>query len=150
MDNRATRGLALAVAVLVVLAIGAGVLASLRQGPEVAAGSPEATVRDYVAALYERDPAGAAAQLDPDGGCDEGDLRDVYLDEQARVVLRESSTEGESARVRVDLVHSAGGPIGGGESREPVTFELRRAGDRWVITGEPWPTFSCGVDKEGR
>lgn len=150
MGNRATRGLAIAVAVLVLLAVGAGVLAALRPGPQLAAGSPEAAVRDYVSALYERDPATAAAQLDPEGSCDEDDLRDVFLDEQARVVLREAVTEDDTARVRVDLVHAGGGPLGGGENREPATFDLRRAGDRWVITGEPWPTFSCGAFKEER
>lgn len=150
MGNRATRGLVIAVASLVLLAVGAGVFAALRPGPQLAAGSPEARVRDYVAALHERDPATAAEQLDPDGTCDEEDLRGVFLDEQSRVVLRESVTEGDTARVRVDLVHSGGGPIGGGESREPVTFDLRRAGDRWVITGEPWPTFSCGTLEEKR
>lgn len=150
MDNRATRRLALAVAALVVLAVGAGILAALRTGPELAAGSPEARVRDYVVALYERDPARAAAQLDPDGRCEEADLRAVYLDGQARVVLRDSTTDGSTARVGVDLVHTGGGPFGGGESREPLTFDLRRSGDRWVITGEPWPTFSCGTGKEDR
>lgn len=150
METRATRGLALVVAVLVALAVGAGLLAALRPGPELPAGSPEARVRDYVAALYDRDPGLAARQLDPDGLCKEADLRDFYLDEQARVVLRESTTEAGTARVRVDLVHAGGGPIGGGESRESVTFDLRRAGDRWVITGEPWPTFSCGKNRELR
>lgn len=148
MDTRATRGLAIAVAVLVVLAVVAGVLAALRPGPELPGGSPEARVRDYVAALYERDPGRAVRQLDPDGLCTEGDLRDVFLDERARVVLRESTTEGGTARVRVDLVHAGEGPFGGGENREPVTFDLRRDGDRWVITGEPWPTFSCGKNRE--
>lgn len=149
MGNRATRGLVVAVAALVLLAVGAGVFAALRPGPQLAAGSPEATVRDYVAALYEHDPATAAEQLDPDGRCDEDDLQGVFLDGRARVVLRESVTEGDTARVRVDLVHSGGGPLGGGENREPATFELRRTADRWVITGEPWPTFSCGETKEG-
>jgi hypothetical protein len=150
MGNRATRGLGIAVATLILLAVAAGVIAAVRPGPELAAGSPEARVRDYVAALYEHDPATAAAQLDPDGRCDEEDLREVFLDGQARVVLRESTTEGDTARVRVDLVRSGDGPLGGGENREPATFDLRRAGDRWVITGEPWPTFSCGNLMEDR
>jgi hypothetical protein len=150
MDRRATRGLLVAVAVLVLLAVGAGVFAAVRPGAQLAQGSPEATVRDYVAALYDQDPARAAAQLDPQGRCDEADLRGVYLDGQARVVLRDSTTEGDTARVRVDLVHSGGGPFGGVEATEPATFDLRHTGDGWVITGEPWPTFSCGTTKEDR
>ena len=150
MGTRATRGLVIAVAALVLLAVGAGVLAAVRPGPQLAAGSPQASVRDYVAALYEQDPATAAEQLDPDGRCEEDDLRGVFLDGEARVVLRESVTDGDTARVRVDLVHPGGGPLGGGENREPATFDLRRAGDRWVITGEPWPTFSCGLREEER
>jgi hypothetical protein len=150
METRATKGLVLAVLALVLLAVGAGLLATLRSGPELPSGSPEARVRDYVAALFAQDPAEAARQLDPDGPCGEGDLRGGFVDEQARVVLRDSDIEQDTARVRVDIVHSGDGPIGGGESREPVTFDLRRAGERWVITGEPWPTFSCGTDKEPR
>ncbi|WP_404382459.1 hypothetical protein LL946_16165 [Knoellia locipacati] len=150
MGTRAARGLVIAVAALLFLAVGAGVFAALRPGPQPKAGSPEARVRDYVTALYESDPATAAAQLDPDGPCDEADLRDIFLDGEARVVLRESATDGDTARVRVDLVHAGGGPLGGGENREPATFDLRRVGDRWVITGEPWPTFACGTTKEDR
>lgn len=148
--RRATRGLLIAVVVLVLLAVGAGVFAAVRPGPQLTQGSPEATVRDYVAALYDQDPASAAAQLDPQGRCEEVDLRGVYLDGQARVVLRESATDGDTARVRVDIVHSEGGPFGGAEATEPATFDLRRTSDGWVITGEPWPTFSCGTTKEDR
>ena len=78
MDTKATKGLAIGVAVLVVLAVGAAVLASLRPAPELPAGSPEARVRDYVTALYERDPGRAVGHLDPDGPCVEGDLRELF------------------------------------------------------------------------
>ena len=48
---------------------------------------------------------------------------------------------------QVDVVMSTGGPFDSSEYAEEHTFRLTRAGDEWLITGEPWPMFACA--KEG-
>lgn len=143
MRNRAGLVLLVAVGVLVLLAVIAGVLSATREGPQLSEGSPEAAVQDYLAAVAEGDDAAAAAILDPQGECTEDDLRDGGQPSTGRIVLRDVEVDGDEADVQVEIVYGGEGPFGGGEWREEVRFDLRRDADRWVITGEPWPMYGC-------
>ena len=143
MTNRAGLVLAGAVAVLVLLAVVAGVLSATREGPRLPEGSPEAAVQDYLTAVAEGDEAAAAAVLDPQGECGEDDLRDRGRRSTGRIVLRDVEVDGDEADVEVEIVYGGEGPFGGGEWREEIRFDLRRDADRWLITGEPWPMFGC-------
>lgn len=144
MRNRAGVVLAAAVAVLVLLAVVAGVLSATRSSTELPAGSPEAAVQDYLTAVEQDDVDAAATHLDPDGGCTADDLENYGGGSTARVVLRDTEVAGDEAEVRVDIVTGGGGLFGGGDGfRDQQQFDLRRDGDRWVITGEPWPMFFC-------
>lgn len=142
--GRAGLVLGIVVGVLVLVAVVAAVLAAMRPDPQLPAGSPEATVQDYVRLVYAHDLDEAAALLDPQGRCAKEDLESAWVDREARMVLRESDVDGDEADVRVDLVYAGGGPFGlSDEYSEPQHFQLARAGERWVITGEPWPMYGC-------
>lgn len=144
MRNRAGLVLAVAVGALLLVAVVGAVLSATRPGPRLAEGSPEAAVRDYVTAVVEGDREAAAGLLDPEGSCAEDDLGAYGPDSSSgRIVLREAEATGDEAEVRVDVVHDGEGPFGAGEWREELRFDLRRDGERWVITGEPWPMYGC-------
>jgi hypothetical protein len=146
MRNRAGLVLAISVAVLVLLAVVAGVLSANRSGPELTEGSPEAAVQDYMEAVLDGDPERAATFLDPDGRCTAGDIGDQAWDTTARVVLRDSRTDGQEATVRVEFVYGGDSPLGGSEWRDDQVFTLRQVQQGWVVTGDPWPMHHC----EGR
>ncbi|GAA5162208.1 hypothetical protein [Ornithinimicrobium tianjinense] len=145
MSGRAGKVLAVVVGVLVLLAVVAGVISATRERPELPAGSPEATVQDYVTLIYDDDLEGAAELLDPDGSCTVEDLDLAFVDQAARVVLRDTSVDGDRATVRVGLVHPSGSPLGD-EFTQDETFRLVRSPDGWVITGDPWPVYGCGKE----
>lgn len=147
MRNRAGLVLAVAVGVLVLMAVVAAVLSATREGPQLPEGSPEAAVQAYLQAVAEGDEDAAAAFLDPEGRCTEEDLRDSGSRSAGRIVLRDVEVDGDEADVEVELVYGGDGPFGGDEWRDPVRFDLRRDGDRWVITGEPWPMYGCRADR---
>ncbi|AXH95398.1 hypothetical protein DV701_03990 [Ornithinimicrobium avium] len=140
--GRAGTVLAVAVAVLVVLAVVAGVLAATRPGPDLPPGSPEATVQDYLSLVHDGDLEAAAELLDPAGACTVEDLHQGYGDPGARMVLRDSRVEGDRASVRIAFVYTDG-PFGADGWESDERFQLVRDGDRWVITGEPWPMYVC-------
>lgn len=141
--GRAGLVLAISVAALVLLAVVAGVLAATRPGPELPAGSPEAVVQDYLQRVRAHDPEGAATLLAPESPCGEDNLRQDQGPTDYRAVLRSTKTDTDGATVRVDLVHGGDGPFGGDGWTEEQTFDLVRDGERWLITGVPWPLYSC-------
>ncbi|WP_289017175.1 hypothetical protein [uncultured Ornithinimicrobium sp.] len=145
MDGRAGKVLAIAVAVLLLLAVVAGVVSATRPRTELPAGSPEAVVQDYVTAVYDRDLGAAAEHLDPDGKCDLKDLETAWVERDARVVLRDVDVDGDRATVRVDLVHTDSTPFGGSEWSQEEVFRLTASGSGWVLTGSPWPMYACDL-----
>lgn len=133
-----------AVAVLLVVALVA-VLLSRQHTATYAEGSPEATAQAYLSAVVAGDTAEAARHLDPDRGCTAANLEVAYIGDAARVVLRESQVDGETARVRVEVV-SGGGMLSGPEWVREETLRLRRdaaSETGWVVTGVPWPAYEC-------
>lgn len=146
--GRAGLVLAVCVGVLVLLAVVAGVVAATRPGPQLPAGSPEATVQDYLQRVQDHDLEGAAQLLDPDGDCGEDDLELSSPTPEVRAVLRSTSTDADGARVRVDLVQGGDGPFGGDGWTDEQTFDLVRHADGWVLTGVPWPLYSCDPGPE--
>lgn len=147
MSNRAGLVLGVCVAVLVLLAVVAGVVSANRSAPQLPEGSPEATVQAYVSAVVRSDAEGAATHLDPGGPCTTQDIRTDNRDTTARVVLRDTETEGDEATVRVEFVHGSDGPFGGDGWRDEQVYTLRQHEGRWVITGQPWPMYHCEEDK---
>lgn len=145
MRHSAEKVLAIVVGVVVLLAIGAGVVSAGRGTPQLAVGSPQSTVQTYLAGVFERDLPRAAEVLDPAGACGLTDLQRIAPQSITRAVLRGTTISEDRARVRVDLVYEKSGGRFGGSWIEPLTFRLTDTGDGWVITGSPWPMFECGT-----
>ena len=148
MQSRGMRVLVGVVAGLVLLAVGAGVFSAVRPAAELPEGSPERAVQDYVQALYDDDLDTATSYLDPDEGCTTEDLDVLWVDGDARVVLRDTRVDGDEATVRIELVHADSGPVAVDEWSEEETFRLRSDVDGWVLTGLPWPLHRCTGDGE--
>jgi hypothetical protein len=143
MNDRAGRILALVVGGLVLLAVVAGVLSASRGDQVFPAGSPEAAVQDYLSRLYDGDLEGATALLDPADGCTVEDLERSLYRPDARVVLRSSRVSGETATVRVELVHGEGGLLGSDGWTQDETLRLARVDGRWVVSADSWPVHGC-------
>lgn len=62
----------------------------------------------------------------------------------ARVVLVSTSERGDSATVRVSIVHSAqGGPFGPSDYEMEDAFRLSKVGGDWLIDQAPYPLQAC-------
>ncbi len=129
-----------AVAVLVVtLAVVAALVSANRDRPDLDPATPEGVVQLYVSALFDDSVAAAVEYLDPALGCSDP-LPEVYTSDVARVAVASSRISGDTATV--DLRIEEGSQLGGGWSHRE-TFRLRRDGETWLITGNPWPIYSC-------
>lgn len=135
--------LALVVAAVAVLAVVAAVISAARPAETFDTGSPEGTVQAYLRAVLDGDSAVAAEHFAPDTGCDADDLDRVFLDDPARVLLVDTELDTTTARVRVQVVRGTGGLVDPSEYTEDTTFRLVRNGDRWLLTGTPWPLYDC-------
>ncbi|QFG68311.1 hypothetical protein [Ornithinimicrobium pratense] len=143
MSDRATRILLAAVTGLLLLAAVAAVLSVTRQGPEYAEGSPEATVQSYIVAAVAKDGEEAVRHLDPADGCTARHVEQSRTRPGSRVVLRGTSTDGDRATVRLDVVSTSGGPLSTSEWTSQETLELRQVEGEWLVTGTPWPVRTC-------
>lgn len=144
------RVLALLVGAVAVLAIVTGVVVAGRDAPQLDPGSPEAAVQSYLEAVLDGDFTAAAGLLAPSSECDASDVAQAYVPESARIVLTDTTVDGDRAVVTLDVTEGAdGGPFGGeGFSRdERVTLE-RDAGD-WKVAGSTWLLYLCDSPKEG-
>lgn len=146
MNTRADRILAVTLAGLLLLAVVAAILSVTRDRAPYPEGTPEATVQAYVEAAVAGDGQAAVTYLDPAGGCTAQHVEEGWISPGVRVVLRESSTDGERATARVDVVSGSGGLLGASEWSEEQTFELRLVEGRWLITGAPWPAYACELE----
>lgn len=140
MRSRPAIVLAVVAVLVVALAVVAAVVSSSRDQPKPDATTPEGVVQLYVSALFNDDDSAAAKFLDPASKCADA-LDDAYVFDTARVAVVETSTDGDTATVGLQIEEGSG-LDGGWSHRED--FTLRRDSDTWVITGEPWPLFECG------
>lgn len=133
---------------VVALIVASAVVIALRPAPTFDPATPEGTVQAYLQAVFAGDEAEAAGYIDPQSGCEEADILRSRVGDSARVVLVETETSDETARVEVEVVISAGqGAFDAYEYSQDRTFDLVAAGDRWLLTGEPWPVYFCSGDE---
>lgn len=140
MSARPNAVLAAITGLVVVLAVVAGVLTTRREPPTLDASTPEGTVQLFVLAFIEGEDEAAVASLDPDLGCT-APLRDVYRPTRVSLALVSTKTSGQSAQIVLDVTEYEGGPLNSWSHRE--TYDLVRADSGWLITGNPWPIYSC-------
>ncbi len=132
------------VAAVTVLAVVAVVVAALRPAAEYDPASPEGTVQAYLQRLLKGAEEEALAYVDPDSGCSFEDARSAWVPSAARVLLVSTDSDEDRAEVEVRIIESSSsGPFDSYEFSREEVFRLRRDGDGWLITGEPWPLFFC-------
>ncbi|CAN5819679.1 hypothetical protein BH24ACT8_BH24ACT8_19340 [soil metagenome] len=144
MSNRTNRILAIVVGVIILVAVAAAVYSANRPTSEFDAGTPEGTAQAYLQAVLDRDYDGAAELIEPDSGCLAEDLQRDPRSDSARIVLLDSSVDGDRARVVVEVVDVSGsGPFDTSEYTQEQTLNLVRSGQGWLLTDTPWPLYSC-------
>ncbi len=140
MRNRPNLVLAIVAALVVVLAIVAWTVSAMRKPPEQDLTTPAGTVQAYIAALAKNDDETAVSLLDPKLGC-KAPLRDQYLTGRVSANLVSSKETDDKATVAFEVTQYGDAPFDSWSQRE--LFELVRTDSGWMITGEPWPIYSC-------
>lgn len=134
------------VGVLVVVAV---VAIALRPPATFDPATPEGAVQGYLEAVFDEDESTAVGYLEPKSPCDERDISDASVDNSARVVLVDTEVDGDTARVEVEVTFSRGqGPFDSYEYSQNESFDLVDSGNRWLLTGEPWPVHFCRGDDQ--
>lgn len=142
---RRSSNLVLAVFAVLVLALAvvAAVASSRQDAAAPDTSTPEGVVQTYVAAIIRGDDETAVAQLDPSLGCT-APLQETWAPDSASVSVVSSTAAAQTATVVVDIDGGSGGaPLFVDPSSHRETFSLIRHSGRWVISGEPWPIYSC-------
>lgn len=132
------------VAILVVLAV----FFAIQPPTEFDSGTPEGTAQGYFRAVNDGDQDLAetfmtdelSSECEWEWWFDDGD-------ESARVVITDTTIDGDSAEVRVTISVAYGDdPFGGGSYDDKQTMEMVRSGDLWLISEPVWPLerYSCG------
>ena len=145
MTARLNRILAIVVLVVAAVGIGAAVVTATHDVPTYDRGRPEGVVQAYLTAVIDGDRDAAVACLEQDSQCTVDDLDRAFVPDGVRIVLRDTSVDGDTAQVFVDVTGSSGGPLDSSEYTEQHTFRLRQADGDWRITGRPWPMYDCAV-----
>ena len=145
MNRKPAWMLTAAVAVIVLVAVIAGLVRATQSSPDLDLSTPEGTVQAFLKATFARDFDEAAGFLDPDGRCTVEDLELGYYDPAGTVALIDTTMTDTGARVEVEITYSDG-PFGVGGWTEPQSYRLAEDTDGWVILGVPWPLFDCGAE----
>jgi hypothetical protein len=131
---------------VVVLAIIGIILASgSSPGPEP--GTPEATVHDYYRALIDRDVVAADALLTSDVGeaCPDRLRQFLEASDRLRVVIADVDRDDASATVVVRITETYDdNPLSLDTHVFDEVLTMERTGDRWLISGPPWPLHCPG------
>jgi hypothetical protein len=130
---------ALLAAVLVAIAIGVAARAATGSVGPLGAGSPEATVSTYLRAWGAGDAETAWALLAPSAQARIGwpDFRDAVVDPDRErvvsVVATGSTMSGARTWLRLEIVRSGGGFMGGGWEHDHTSVVLEPAPGGWSI-----------------
>lgn len=148
MASGPNRVLAVVVGVVVLLAAIAGVVAANRTAPTLDPGTPQGVVQEYLKAVLKGDYPAAAALLSPTSGCTSSDVSSTSFSDSARIVLKDTAVDGDTAVVTVDVTEGAdSGPFGDTGYTHTERITTQREGSTWMITGSPWLLYRCGSTK---
>jgi hypothetical protein len=144
MGNSPNRVLAIIVMVVLVAVLIVTVFSSTKSVLTPKPGTPEASVQDYLTAVFAGKNIKAAEFLAPESGCTVQDLDRVYVLKSARVDLVKMEVDSESAQIWIKVESPSGSPF---ETPmiEDHTLRLIRVNVRWLLTGTPWPLYNCLV-----
>lgn len=144
-DRKANRFLALVVALIALIAL-VVVVSANKPVEQLDRAKPEGAVQEYLAAVFKGDYDAAIKRVDPASSCKIADLDNSYFAKDARVSLVSSTETSTGAAVNINIEIPDGSPLGGYFS-ERHTLRLVKGQSGWLITGIPWPMYSCGVNK---
>jgi hypothetical protein len=133
-------------AVIALAAVIALVMSVTRSDQAWDRSTPEGAVQAYLEAVQRGDKTEAATWFSPAGECSVDDLDVSYAPTDVRVDLVSSQVTGDTASVKVEIMWGTRGPFDS-HSGEEQTYRLVRSGDRWLLTGTPWPLYACGEFK---
>lgn len=147
-----TRWLIGTVVIVVLVAVAAVVVTSLREPTALPAGSPEAAVQRYLQAVADGDRDAALGAYTPRLGerCEGEPMhRPPFPDERVSFdadLLDTREVDGDTVEVRVRITEYSGEPpfSGGGYDHTEV-FRLRRVDGAWGIDEVHWPYHLCPV-----
>ncbi|MCU0487425.1 MAG: hypothetical protein MUE67_00575 [Anaerolineales bacterium] len=115
--------------------------------------TPEGVVRNYILALQKGDYPTAYSLLALDADLpsleqfENGLLAQRQTFDSLSVRLGTAVQAGQTAMVRLIVLHTSGGPFQDTwQDETSVTLRLDAAGD-WKITAAPWPFWAPGLDK---
>lgn len=134
----------MAVGLIIVLVAVAALVSSTRSTLVIDKSKPAWAVQNYLKAFLAGKNAEAAKMISPESECTVVDVDRAYIIDNARVVLISSSTNGNTAEVRVRVEFPLNGPFGD-SSAEDHTFRLTASNGTWLLTGIPWPLYNCGL-----
>lgn len=138
--DRVLLGIVAAIAVLVVVALA---VVFLRGEPQpLDESSPAGVVQRYSRAVIDADTAAADAYLTDTA---RSRCANFYGSAQAsRVVLISTTDRGDTATVKVSVVHSASdGPFGPSEYAEEAVIGLVKEAGKWMINDLPYSLQTC-------
>lgn len=139
MMKRPNVVLAVVAAAVIAIAIVAGVISANRATPTLDPNTPAGTVQLFVQAIMDEDDVAAVALLDPDLQCT-APLIEIYRPDGVVVDVISAEESAKTASVVLELTERDG-PWNSWSHREH--FDLIRADAGWLITGSPWPVYSC-------
>ena len=108
------------------------------------AGTPQATVQQYLDAAFDGDPDLARTFLDDNTAdrCERPLRRNVVAD-TVRAVLVTERVEQDRATIEIRLTFGDDGPFGSGGYDMEERFFLERLDGDWHIAEDPWPAAPC-------
>lgn len=142
-------------AFLVLLLVVSIIVALLDQEEPLAAGTPEATVQQFLQATEAEDLSTSfnmlSVALQDECGLEEFGGRNYPSKNRfgdARVTLEKSQIVEDTAfvTVRISQFHSSG-PFSTSESNFEQRYSLLREEGEWKFAEYPWPFFNCGPFK---
>lgn len=149
MERGATSSVILiAIGATAALLVVVAVFFALQPPTEFDPNSPEGTAQGYFRAINDRDDEGAESFMTDDlrQSCDDHWWYDD-LESTSRVVITDTTIDGDTARVDVDITVSYGDePFGGGSYDQSETISMERVRGAWLISKPAWPMdrYACG------
>lgn len=146
-DDRFLTGILIGIAAIVVLSLVLFFTRPQQDANPYPAGSPQAVVHEYTAAVTERDYSRAYALLADAPGKPTEDLFSRFMLEQESSLARtgleigEARVDGDTAVLPLTLVRSNGG-LFNDLYRETQSGQLVRQNGEWKVSVLPYPYFS--------
>lgn len=143
-SNTVLAGIGVVVALLVVVAV----VFALQPPTQFDPTTPEGTAQGYFEAINERDEDLAQTFMTDELrlACD-GEWWFYERGAASRVVIADTTIDGNTARVKVNISVSYGeGPFSGGSYDQDETLVMVHEGDLWLISKPTWPMdpYACG------